>query len=57
MKNTIKKGTTKPLFTGDYKRDTVVSEYEKVAEASNFLFEKIKCAFGKLHNKKNLTKK
>ena len=31
----------KPLFTGDYRRDPAVSEIEKAAEASNFLFDAI----------------
>lgn len=38
---------TEPLFTGDYRRDTVVSEFEKAAEASIFLWEIIKRAFKK----------
>ena len=28
----------KPLFTGDYRRDAVVSEQEKAVEASTFLW-------------------
>ena len=32
----------KPLFTGDYKRDSAISEMEKAAEASNWLFDTIK---------------
>lgn len=31
-----------PLFTGDYRRDTSVSEYEKAAEASQAIFDMIK---------------
>ena len=30
-----------PLFTGDYMRDSSVSEYEKVAEASQVIFNAI----------------
>ena len=41
-----------PLFTGEYKRDTAVSEYEKLTEASNFLFSAIKRVFKKKTNKK-----
>ena len=32
----------KPLFTGDYRRDSAISEIEKAAEASNRLFNAIK---------------
>ena len=32
----------KPLFTGDYRRDSAISEIEKAAEASNWLFNAIK---------------
>lgn len=32
----------KPLFTGDYWRDTAVTELEKAAEASNAIFNAIK---------------
>ena len=28
----------KPLFTGDYRHDSAISEIEKAAEASNWLF-------------------
>ena len=42
---------TEPLFTGDYRRDTAVSEYEKTAEASSSIFNAIKKVF-----KKNNTK-
>ena len=44
--------TPKPLFTGDYLRDTAVTEFEKAAEASNAIFNAIK---GKLNvrNKKS----
>ena len=31
-----------PLFTGDYRKDTSVSEYEKAAEASKAIFDIIK---------------
>ena len=33
--------TSKPLFTGDYIRDTSVSEGEKMAEASQAIFNAI----------------
>ena len=33
-----KKNSSSSLFVGDYKRDTVVLECEKVAEVSNFLW-------------------
>ena len=33
--------TSKPLFTGDYMHDTSVSEMEKIAEASNAIFNAI----------------
>ena len=39
----------KPLFTGDYLRDTTVTEFEKAAEASNAIFYSIK---NKLRGKK-----
>ena len=32
----------KPLFTGDYRRDSAISEIEKASEASNWLFNAIK---------------
>ena len=32
----------KPLFTGDYCRDTAVTEFEKAAEASNAIFNAMK---------------
>ena len=32
----------KPLFTGDYRRDSAISEIEKAVEASNWLFYTIK---------------
>lgn len=32
----------KPLFIGDYKRDSAISEIEKATEASNWLFNAIK---------------
>ena len=34
----VQEELTEPLFTGDYTRDTAVSEYEKVAEVSTFLW-------------------
>ena len=37
------KGTpNSPLFTGDYRRDTSVSEFEKAAEASQAIFDMMK---------------
>ena len=39
----------KPLFTGDYLRDTTVTEFEKAVEASNAIFNAIK---GKLNGRK-----
>jgi len=39
----------KPLFTGNYCRDTAVTEFEKAAEASNAIFNAIK---GKLNGRK-----
>ena len=30
-----------PLFTGDYRRDSAVSEYEKTAEAAQMIFGKL----------------
>ena len=35
----------KPLFTGDYMRDSAILEIEKAAEASNWLFNAIKRIF------------
>jgi len=43
----------KPLFAGDYLRDTAVTEFEKAAEASNAIFNAIK---GKLNGKKKNSK-
>ena len=43
----VQEELTEPLFTGDYTRDTAVSEYEKVAEVSTFLWGIIKCIFKK----------
>lgn len=43
--------STVPLFTGDYRRDTAVSETEKVSEASNAFFNVIKAKWA--HRKKN----
>lgn len=34
-------GERKPLFTGDFRRDTVVSEFEKAAEISYAIREAI----------------
>ena len=36
------------LFTGDYRRDTVVSQYEKLAEASNSILNAVKQLFKKM---------
>ena len=41
---------SKPLFTGDYRRDTVVSEQEKAVEASIFLWDALKRLFKKSKN-------
>ncbi len=42
-KATTKENTTDaPLFTGDRKRDTAVSETEKAVEASAFLWKNLK---------------
>ena len=43
----------KPLFTGDYCRDTAVTEFEKSAEASNAIFNAMK---GKLSRRKKNSK-
>ena len=43
----------KPLFTGDHLRDTVVTEFEKAAEASNAIFNAIK---GKFNGRKKNSK-
>ncbi len=51
IKNTQNKVPT-PLFTGEYKRDTAVTEYEKLTEASNFLLGAIKRFFKNKTNKK-----
>ena len=40
--NKRKVENSKPLFTGDYMRDSAISEIEKAAEASNWLFNAIK---------------
>ena len=44
----------KPLFTGDYLRDTAVTEFEKAAEASNAIFNAMK---GKFNGRKKNSKK
>ena len=49
-----KDNIVKPLFTGDYLRDTSVTELEKAAEASNAIFAAIK---GKLNGRKENNKK
>ena len=41
-KNEIKENLNSPLFTGDYRRDTAVSEFEKAAEASQGIYDMIK---------------
>ena len=33
--------TRTPLFTGDFKRDTVISEGEKAAEVSQVIFNEV----------------
>ena len=43
----------KPLFTGDYLRDTAVTEFEKAAEASNAIFNAMK---GKFNDRKKNSK-
>ena len=43
----------KPLFTGDYLRDTAVTEFEKAAEASNAIFNAMK---GKFNGRKKNSK-
>ena len=43
----------KPLFTGDYCRDTAVTEFEKAAEASNAIFNAMK---GKFNDRKKNSK-
>ena len=48
-----KDNTPKPLFTGDYLRDTAVTELEKAAEASNAIFNAMK---GKLSRRKKNSK-
>ena len=40
--NKRKVENSKPLFTGDYRSDSAISEIEKAAEASNWLFNAIK---------------
>ena len=44
--------TSKPLFTGDYIRDTSVSEGEKMAEASQAIFNAIMKKRGKKKEKR-----
>ena len=44
--------TSKPLFTGDYIRDTSVSEGEKMAEASQAIFNAIMKKRGKKKKKR-----
>lgn len=41
-KNVIKENSNSPLFTGDYRRDASVSEFEKAAEASQAIYDMIK---------------
>ena len=50
-KNEAKEISNSPLFTGDYRRDTSVSEFEKAAEASQAIYNMIKS------RKKDKTKK
>ena len=40
--NEIQNEIEKPLFTGDYRRDSAILEIEKAAEASKWLFNAIK---------------
>ena len=40
-KNGVKGTPNTPLFTGDYRKDTSVSEFEKAAEASQAIFDMI----------------
>ena len=43
----------KPLFTGEYLRDTTVTELERAAEASNAIFNAMK---GKLNERRKNNK-
>ena len=45
-----------PLFTGNYTRDTSVSEYEKMSEVSNAIVKFIKKRFKKRKNAPKKTK-
>ena len=38
----IKEYPNNPLFTGNYRRDTSISEFEKIAEASQAIFDMMK---------------
>ena len=38
----IKEYPNSPLFTGDYRRDTSINEFEKIAEASQAIFDMMK---------------
>lgn len=38
----IKEYPNSPLFTGNYRRDTSISEFEKIAEASQAIFDMMK---------------
>ena len=38
----IKAYPNSPLFMGDYRRDTSISEFEKIAEASQAIFDMMK---------------
>ena len=42
IKNDANGTPNSPLFTGNYRRDTSVSEYERAAEASQAIFDMIK---------------
>ena len=52
-KTEVQDNTQKPLFTGDYLRDTAVTEFEKAAEASNAIFNAMK---GKFNGRKKNSK-
>ena len=38
----IKEYPNSPLFTGEHRRDTSISEFEKIAEASQAIFDMMK---------------
>jgi len=51
-KNDVEGTPNSPLFTGDYRRDTSVSELEKASEASQAIFDMIKSRRNKEKTKK-----